>query len=98
MDHTVNHISGLSGHLHVRQPVKGIPTHWHVPSLEQTTVLALMMMSPERNPIISLQTPQQWPHTLYLSDSDSVFYAGKPPTDSEVKEKAYCKFLTREEF
>lgn len=89
MEHTVNHMSGLPGHLHIRRPFNGIPTHWHVPSLEQRTVLALMMMSPEKNPIISLQTPQQRPHMLYLCDSDFVFYAGKPPTDSEVKEKAY---------
>lgn len=37
MDNTVIHISGLPGHWHVRRPFKGIPTHRHVPSLEQPT-------------------------------------------------------------
>ena len=67
MDPAVNHISGLSCslslcHLHVRESLKGIPTHQHVPSLKQPTLPALMVMSPERKPIVS---PQQWPHTSY---------------------------------
>lgn len=37
MDNTVIHVSGLPGHWHVRRPFKGIPTHRHVPSLEQPT-------------------------------------------------------------
>lgn len=76
---------GLSGCLHGRQPLKGLPpTHWHVFSLEQPALLGVTKPL-TNNPISSLQTPQQSPHTLYLNDSDSVFKAGKPVTDSGVK-------------
>lgn len=77
---------GLSSCLHVRQPFKGLQTHRHVFSLEQLTSLGAMK-SLRRNPISPLWTPQQCPHTLCLNDSDSAFKAGKPLTDSEVKER-----------
>lgn len=54
--HTVIRIIGLSlspCHLFVRRPFKWIATHQHVPSLDQPTLPALVMMSPERNPIFS---------------------------------------------
>lgn len=54
--------------------------------LIRATALLGVMKSLRNNPISSLQTPQQSPCTLRLNDSDSAFKAGKPVTDSEVRE------------
>lgn len=92
MDHFVNHISGLSCHLHVRGVIKRIPSHWHVPPLNSPHCQLCWWCH---------QKGTQWS----LHSSSLIHWAGVTQTRSfglekvqvtkEVKEKSYSTFLTK---